>query len=281
VLTGAENKGPELGDSLAPLFFCLAMLDDCDRVIIESRRGSCEKPSAPVAIIVCTETDRRRFCRLALRVAESAREFYNARFLDLFYADRTITLAGPVLGAPQAVLVLERLIALGSRAVVVLGWCGSLQPQIRIGDWVMPTGTRSEEGTSAHYPTVSPAVAPDPLLASRLQSFCDQGDPPLHAGPVWSTDAPLRETVGKVLSYGGEGVLAVEMEMAALLRVAEYRRVRLAGLLVVSDELFTLKWRPGFRSATFKSSCRRAVRALLDCCAALPPELGSSSPAGC
>jgi uridine phosphorylase len=251
------------------------MLDDSDRVVIESRRGSREKPSAPVAIIVCTEADRRRFCRLASRVAQGAREFYNARFVDLMYADRTVTLAGPVLGAPQAVLVLERLIALGSRTVLVFGWCGSLQPQIPIGDWVMPTGARSEEGTSAHYPAASLTVAPDPSLSSRLRGFCAQRDYRLHAGPVWSTDAPLRETAGKVLSYRDAGVLAVEMEMAALFRVAEYRRVALAGLLVVSDELFTLKWRPGFGSPTFKRSCRRAVRALLDFCAALPPEPGT------
>ena len=275
MLTGAENKGPEPGGSLPPLFFYLAMLDDSDRVIIESRRGSREKPSAPVAIIACTEADRRRFCRLAVRMADSAREFYNARFVDLLYADRTITLAGPVLGAPQAVLVLERLIALGSRTVLVLGWCGSLQPQIRIGDWVMPTGARSEEGTSALYPAASPIVAPDPSLTSRLRSFCDRRDRRFHAGPVWSTDAPLRETVGKVLSHKGEGALAVEMELSALFRVAAYRRVPLAGLLVVSDELFTLRWRPGFRSPTFKSSRRQAVRAILEFCAALPPELVS------
>jgi uridine phosphorylase len=251
------------------------MLDDSDRVVIESRRGSREKPSAPVAIIVCTEPDRRRFCRLALRVAGSVREFYNARFVDLMYAHRTVTLAGPVLGAPQAVLVLERLIALGSRTVLVFGWCGSLQPQIPIGDWVIPTGARSEEGTSVHYPVASPSAAPDPSLSSRLRGFCAQRDHRLHAGPVWSTDAPLRETAGKVRSYGEEGMLAVEMEMSALFRVAEYRRVPLAGLLVVSDELFTLKWRPGFGSPAFKSSRHDAVRALLDFCTALPSEPGT------
>ena len=256
-------------------FFCPPMVENCDRVIIESRRGSREQRSAPVAIIVCTELDRRHFCRLASRVAASARQFYNARFLNVVYGDRTITLAGPVLGAPQAVLVLEKLIALGSRNIIVLGWCGSLQPQVRIGDWVIPTGARSEEGTSAHYPTASPVLAPDASMASRLQTICEQGDHPFHAGPVWSTDAPLRETVGKVLAYGGEGVLAVEMEMAALFRVAEYRRVRLAALLVVSDELFTLKWRSGFRSPAFKSSCRRATQAFLDFCATLSSEPGS------
>jgi len=96
---------------------------------------------------------------------------------------------------------------------------------------------------------------------------------PHHLGPVWTTDAPLRETVAKVHTYGKEGLLAVEMEMSALFHVAVYRKVRLVGLLVVSDELFTMKWRPGFRSTRFKRSCRRATEALLDFCASVPPQL--------
>jgi len=55
--------------------------------------------------------------------------------------------------------------------------------------------------------------------------------------------------------------------------VAAYRKVRLAGLLVVSDELFTLKWRPGFRSTRFKRACRQASETLLDFCSSLPPHL--------
>ncbi|HYA01629.1 MAG TPA: nucleoside phosphorylase [Syntrophobacteria bacterium] len=264
-----------LRDSLSPLFFCLPMTDDRDRVIIEPRRGLRERPSAPSAIIAGAEADRRRLCRRAARVAGSARQFYNARFVEVVAGDRVVTVAGPVLGSPQAVLVLERLIALGSRTIAMLGWCGSLQPQVRIGDWILPTAARSEEGTSVHYPSASVILGPDPTLAGRLRDFCEQGGHPLHVGPVWSTDAPLRETVGKVCTYGEEGVLAVEMEMSALFRVADYRKVGLAGLLVVSDELFTLKWRPGFRSSAFKGSCRRAVGAVLDFVAGVPPEPGT------
>jgi uridine phosphorylase len=208
-------------------------------------------------------------------VADSARQFYNARFLEAISGDRVVTVAGPVLGSPQAVLVLERLIALGSRTITVLGWCGSLQPRVRIGDWVLPTAARSEEGTSAHYPSASAIVVPEPTLARRLREFCEQCGHSFHVGPVWSTDAPLRETVAKVRAYGEEGVLAVEMEMSALFRVAGYRKVGLAGLLVVSDELFTLKWRSGFRSPLFKASCRRAVGAILDFVAGLPPGPGT------
>ncbi len=63
-----------------------------------------------------------------------------------------LALVGPMLGAPQAVLVLEKLIALGVTEVMAVGWCGSLQPDVKIGDLVLPTGAFSEEGTSPHLP---------------------------------------------------------------------------------------------------------------------------------
>jgi uridine phosphorylase len=241
--------------------------------VIEPRRGSREEPGAPVAIMACAEADRRGLCRRAAATTGRARQVCNARFLEVTHEGRILTVAGPILGAPQAVLVLEKLIALGSRTIIVLGWCGSLQACLRIGDWLMPTGARSEEGTSAHYPTAAADFAPDADLCARLEAFCERRGHPLQAGPVWSTDAPFRETAAKVRSYAAEGLMAVEMEMSALFRVAVYREVRLTGLLVVSDELFTLKWRPGFRSTRFRNSRRRAAALLLDFCASLPPDL--------
>ena len=247
------------------------MFHENDAVIIESRRSSQEEPSSPLAIMACNQADLSRVCRLTSITSSPARVLYNARFQDVFYADRHITLAGPILGAPQAVLVLEKLIALGSRAIVVLGWCGSLQPQVRIGDWLLPTSARSEEGTSAHYPMTASQFSPDPVLSARLKEYCELDGLSFHLGPIWTTDAPLRETLAKVHAYGKEGLLAVEMEMSALFHVAAYRKVHLAGLLLVSDELFTLKWRPGFHSTRFKRSRRRAAETLLDFCADLPP----------
>ena len=244
-----------------------------NRVVIESRKGSKEKDCEPIAIMVSSERDHRRFCRLATPVADSARTAYNARLLDVVHANRSITIAGPILGAPQAVLVLEKLIALGSRVIIVFGWCGSLQSDLTIGDWLLPSSARSEEGTSSHYPSNATKFLPDTDLFGNLQDYCAQNGFSVRAGPIWTTDAPLRETVDKVSGYGEEGFLAVEMEMSALFHVAAYRNVRLAGLLVVSDELFTLKWRPGFRSTHFNLACRQASETLLDFCSSLSPKL--------
>ena len=252
---------------------CTTMTPEENRVVIESRKGSREKSSAPLAIMACSEADRHRFCRLTAPVADSARTAYNARLLDVVHANRSITIAGPILGAPQAVLVLEKLIALGSRVIIVFGWCGSLQSDLIIGDWLLPSSARSEEGTSSHYPMSTAKFLPDTDLLGSLQDYCGQNGLSVRAGPIWTTDAPLRDTVDKVSGYGEEGLLAVEMEMSALFHVAAYRKVRLVGLLVVSDELFTLKWRPGFRSTRFKRACRQASETLLDFCSSLPPKL--------
>ncbi|UCG11179.1 MAG: nucleoside phosphorylase [Deltaproteobacteria bacterium] len=244
-----------------------------DVVVIESFRGRREKPSAPTAIVACAETDRRRFSRLTAPKQGRVSKAYNARFVDVSFGGRTITVAGPVIGSPQAVLVLEKLVALGSRTIVVLGWCGSLQSHVRIGDLLLPNAACSEEGTSAHYPVDSADFLPDRILFSCLREHFEQNALAHHIGPVWTTDAPLRETVTKVRAYGEEGFLAVEMEMSALFRVAAFRDVRLAGLLVVSDELFTLAWKPGFRDNRFKRACAAATRTLLNFCANLPPDL--------
>jgi len=50
----------------------------------------------------------------------------------------------------------------------------------------------------------------------------------------------------------------VEMELSALLTVARFRGVAAGAILVVSDELASLTWRPGFRDPLF-TAARKAV----------------------
>ena len=58
--------------------------------------------------------------------------------------------------------------------------------------------------------------------------------------------------------------MAVEMEMSALMTLALYRAVRLSGMLVVSDELFDLKWHSGFKDPKLRKTSRVAAKVLLD-----------------
>jgi uridine phosphorylase len=177
-----------------------------------------------------------------------------------------LALAGPLLGAPQGTIVLEKLIALGARRLWVLGWCGSLQPDLLIGNLIIPTTALCEEGTSTHYPVDEKVRQADSALNEQLGKALQKANLSFITGPVWTTDAVYRETETKVVEYRSKGVLAVEMEMSALITVAAYRSVALAGVLVVSDELSSLEWHPGFRGDTVKNRSREACKVLLDLC---------------
>ena len=191
-----------------------------------------------------------------------------AGFFDLYQTPAggttSATLAGPFLGAPQAVMGLEQLIALGAERIWILGWCGSITPDLRVGDLVIPTMAFSDEGTSRHYPIGRRRSKTDNELSRMLMNALTREGQPYHRGPLWTTDAPYRETPRKVIEFRRRGAIAVDMEMSALIRVSLYRGVRLAGILAVSDELFALKWRAGFSDPRLKRSSRLAGKTLLE-----------------
>ena len=87
-----------------------------------------------------------------------------------------------------------------------------------------------------------------------------------RSGKIWTTDAVYRETREKVERYQKQGVLAVEMEISALFSVAQFRQVELGAMLVVSDELSALKWRPGFRDKRFVEGHQTACKMVREAC---------------
>jgi purine-nucleoside phosphorylase len=87
-----------------------------------------------------------------------------------------------------------------------------------------------------------------------------------HSGAIWTTDAIYRETRHKVETYQRLNALAVEMEISSLFTVARYRGVDLGALAVVSDELTSFKWRPGFKMKEFKRGRLAACEVIKNVC---------------
>ncbi len=181
--------------------------------------------------------------------------------------ERPISIFGSPLGSPQAAIMLERLISMGAKKILAFGCCGSLQRRLKIGDWVIPTGALSEEGTSPHYPLPRGAeMKPDERFVRVFTEKCRGENHQVCAGKVWTTDALFRETHEKARRYGKMGLLAVDMEMSALFTVAAFRKVRLGGFMVVSDELTARRWKMGFLSPEFWSASKRAARIAVETC---------------
>jgi uridine phosphorylase len=230
--------------------------------IINPAREPWDGPVTARVILTFTLPDYRYLCRL-IQATGTPHSVYNCALSTGSWEDRPITLAAPALGAPYAVMVMEKLMVLGARMVLALGWCGSLQTGLSIGDLVLPSTTVSTEGTSRHYPLNGVPPDPDPRLFGVLRGLLSHDDQPWQEGPVWSTDGFYRETAPQVAAYQAQGVLGVDMEMSALFTVGRFRQVPVAGLLVVSDELATLQWKPGYGSERLRRARDVAARLVL------------------
>ena len=173
--------------------------------------------------------------------------------------DRIAVAGGFGIGAPGAIVVLEGLIVQGIRRFLSIGTAGSLQRHLAIGDIVVCDRAIRDEGTSHHYLPPDTYAHASPAATARLVDALQATGTPHSVGTSWTTDAPYRETIAEVQHYQAEGVLAVEMEAAALFAVAAYRGVEMGSLLTISDTLGDLKWDPHFRSDTTRESLETAL----------------------
>lgn len=219
----------------------------------------------PVAVMVSTEPDVRYL------EANSGKK----RSLPFFLGRLSIpenggfAFVGPYLGAPYAVMILESLIARGANRVVVVGWCGAVAHGLRVGDILIPDAAISDEGTSRNYmempeETDFPTLFPSPELSRVLQDTFENSGIVCKTGTLWTTDAIYRETRKKVDFFKHMGAVAVEMECSALFAVAAYRKIDVAAVLIVSDDVSEEEWKPGFKAKQFKASRRKVLDVILD-----------------
>lgn len=226
------------------------------------------------AVMVAMEDDLS-FLRRCMDISgKAAGRILTTKVFTAVRRGQRVTLAGPMLGAPHAVMVLEKLVALGARKVVFLGWCGSIRSQVAIGDLVIPNHAGVGEGTSQYYAKDENHVRAQgsALIQRVLEQHCKKRGVRFHKGGVWSTDAPYRETKELVRSLKGAGLLGVDMETSALFTAGSFRGVEIGALLVVSDMLASLVWEPGFSSRKFLVARRAACEILTEACTALSLE---------
>lgn len=164
-------------------------------------------------------------------------------------------LAGPVLGAPMAVMALEELLRRGATEIIFMGLAGSLVPGLEPGGLMAPCSGLSTEGTSAHYPAL---LSPDPILRQKIVA-AGGVESPISGGSIWSTDGIFRETSSLVNKQRSAGALAVDMETTGLWAAANFRGVSLATIVVISDVLCGHEHRTGFHLPQFRQGLTRAA----------------------
>lgn len=234
-----------------------------DDAIVRPVRTPRSPALGPVALLAAAAPDVGMLCK-GMNLPHS-RALFMSRIHYHAEEPEWPVVVGPIMGAPYAVMVLEVLRSWGVQKGFFIGWCGSIDQRVRIGDLIVPTGAWIDEGTSPHYgqSAGSPAV-PDQQLQTELQRGLQRRAIPYHSGSIWTTDAIFRETRAQIDRFQGLGALAVEMELSALFSAAAFYGFPLAALLTVSDELFTYQWQAGFKTQAFRQAKEAACNFLID-----------------
>jgi uridine phosphorylase len=146
---------------------------------------------------------------------------YHTTLYETELAGRSIGMLGRAVGASFAVLVAEQLFAAGCELLISITSAGQIVPRGRPPYFVLIDEALRDEGTSYHYRPPSTYATLNPGLKERLEGEFSPVSVPVHTGRAWTTGAPYRETETAIEAAREEGVLAVEMEAAALYAFAE------------------------------------------------------------
>ncbi len=125
-------------------------------------------------------------------------------------------IVGYAVGGAFSVLVAEQLFASGSRLLVNVASAGQISDVGAPPYYILVDRALRDEGTSYHYLPPAAFAEADPSLIALAQAAFMRSGCRVHTGSTWTTDAPFRETAESIALRRAEGILAVEMEAAAL-----------------------------------------------------------------
>ena len=173
-------------------------------------------------------------CELA-----SNREFTS--FSGKLCGERVIVMSTGI-GGPSAAIALEELCEAGLKYAIRTGTCGGISEGVIPGDIIIPTAAVRMEGTSREYAPLEFPAAADFGVVKALSEAAEKNGFRVHTGIVQSKDSfygqhspetmPVEYRLkNKWSAWKRLGVLASEMETAALYTVAAARGIKVGCVL--------------------------------------------------
>lgn len=149
---------------------------------------------------------------------------YHTKLYNFEYEGIEFGIIGCVVGASFAVLIAEEMFVSGCQLLISVTSSGVIVSRQKPPYFVLIERALRDEGTSYHYLPPSDYSNLNKELSEMLMEAFSKSSIPVNRGASWTTDAPFRETEFAVEYAISQGILAVEMEAAALYAFAEVRQ---------------------------------------------------------
>ena len=151
---------------------------------------------------------------------------YHTELYEFDHGDERFGIIGCAVGASFAVLLAEELFVSGCRLLVSMTSAGQILAQRATPYFVVIDRALRDEGTSYHYLPPAEFIAAEERLVEAAMKTLATSAQPIYRGASWTTDAPFRETGEAIEAAKRRGILAVEMEAAALYTFAKVSKAR-------------------------------------------------------
>ncbi len=140
-------------------------------------------------------------------------------------------------GAAFSVLLAEQAFASGCELLISLSSAGQIIASEHAPYFILIERALRDEGTSYHYLAPSRYADANPALIQPVMQALLAAGQHVHLGATWTTDAPFRETEAAIAAARAEGILAVEMEAAALYAFAKARGKKVMCFAQVTNQM--------------------------------------------
>jgi uridine phosphorylase len=162
---------------------------------------------------------------------------YHTELYEFGDKKKRFGIIGCAVGASFAVLLAEQLFVSGCRFLLSVTSAGQIVVQGPPPYFVVIDRALRDEGTSYHYLPPAEFSEADPALVDAAMGALRGHQLRVYRGAAWTTDAPFRETAGAIERCRERGILAVEMEAAALYAFARARRKPVLCLAHVTNQM--------------------------------------------
>jgi purine-nucleoside phosphorylase len=158
------------------------------------------------------------------------------------YQGIDVSVQGSGMGMPSIAIYTHELInEYGVKTLIRVGSCGALTDSLQLRDVIAANGASTDSAMNRlrFDGLVDYAPVADFFLLRSAVDAAERRGVEVHVGPIFAADAFYSDRPDLYDKLDNYGVLAVEMETAALYTIAARPRARALTLLTVSDHLKT------------------------------------------
>ncbi|TMQ11702.1 MAG: purine-nucleoside phosphorylase [Deltaproteobacteria bacterium] len=203
-----------------------------------------EAKPGDIAPVVLLPGDPLRAQFIAERLLDGAvrhNQQRNALGYTGHFGGKRISVQSTGMGMPSfSIYAHELLESYGARVLIRVGTCGAMQPAVQVRDVILAMSASTDSAMNRRwFGDVDFAPTADFDLLRRAHDLAAAHAIRVHAGSVLTTDAfyPAGDDWWKI--WARHGVLAAEMETAALYTLAARFGARALSILAVSDHIVT------------------------------------------